>query len=64
MEKVKFYFTIGAALIFLVIGYWVEWELFKLIFVKFLPWLWNTPLGRDIILSQIFTAFIFCWFKG
>ncbi len=59
MEKVKFYFSIGLALILLVIGYWAEWELLKLIFVKFLPWLWNSSLGRYMVLSQIGIAVFF-----
>jgi hypothetical protein len=59
MEKVKFYFSIGLALILLVISYWAEWELLKLIFVKFLPWLWNSSLGRYMVLSQIGIAVFF-----
>jgi hypothetical protein len=59
MEKINFYFSISIALVAIVICYWLEWELLKFIFVKFLPWLWGTSLGRDVICNQFCTAIFF-----
>lgn len=63
MGKIKVCFIGGIILLALAVCYWAEWQILRIFFAKFLPWLYSFPLGRDILRSQIFTAMIFYVFK-